>query len=63
VNNEWLILYSKKTRNQALQLPYFWSHHLPMKVPVGENAEYVNLGDWIILHMEVLMGQFRNQKY
>jgi hypothetical protein len=24
-DNEWLILYSKKTRNQALQLPYFWS--------------------------------------
>jgi hypothetical protein len=24
-DNEWLILYSKKTRNQTLQLPYFWS--------------------------------------
>jgi UDP-2,3-diacylglucosamine hydrolase len=63
-DNEWLILYSKKTRNQALQLPYFWSPPFTNESTLGENAEYVNLGDWITYFTYgVLMGQFRNQKY
>jgi UDP-2,3-diacylglucosamine hydrolase len=45
-DKEWLILYSK-TGNQTLQLPRFGHRHLPMKVSVGKNSEYVNLGDWI----------------
>jgi UDP-2,3-diacylglucosamine hydrolase len=45
-DKEWLILYSKKTGNQTLQLPRFWTPYY-MKVSVGENSEYVNLGDWI----------------
>jgi UDP-2,3-diacylglucosamine hydrolase len=46
-DKEWLILYSKRKLNQTLQLPRFWTPSLPMKVSVGENSEYVNLGDWI----------------
>jgi UDP-2,3-diacylglucosamine hydrolase len=42
-----VILFEKKTGNQTLQLSYFGHRHLPMKVSVGENSEYVNLGDWI----------------
>jgi hypothetical protein len=34
-------VFQKKTRNQALQLPYFLVTVI-MKVSVGENAEYVN---------------------
>jgi UDP-2,3-diacylglucosamine hydrolase len=40
-------VFEEKTRNQTLQLPRFLHRHLPMKVSVGENSEYVNLGDWI----------------
>jgi UDP-2,3-diacylglucosamine hydrolase len=34
-DKEWLILYSKKTGNQTLQLR-FGHRHLPMKVSVGK---------------------------
>jgi hypothetical protein len=37
-------VFEEKTRNQTLQLPRFGHRHLPMKVSVGENSEYVNLG-------------------
>jgi UDP-2,3-diacylglucosamine hydrolase len=62
-DNEWLILYSK-TRNQALQLPYFWSPPFTNEsLPVGENAEYVNLGDWITYFTYgVLMGTISKSK-
>jgi UDP-2,3-diacylglucosamine pyrophosphatase LpxH len=40
-------VFEEKTGNQTLQLPRFGHRHLPMKVSVGENSEYVNLGDWI----------------
>ena len=47
-DNEWLILYSKrKLENKHYNYLIFGHRHLPMKVTVGENAEYVNLGDWI----------------
>ena len=46
--NEWLILYSKrKLETKHYNYLIFGHRHLPMKVSVGENAEYVNLGDWI----------------
>jgi UDP-2,3-diacylglucosamine hydrolase len=46
--NEWLILYSKrKLETKHYNYLVFGHRHLPMKVPVGENSEYVNLGDWI----------------
>ena len=47
-DNEWLILYSKrKLENKHYNYLIFGHRHLPMKLTVGENAEYVNLGDWI----------------
>ncbi|MBC7748802.1 MAG: UDP-2,3-diacylglucosamine diphosphatase [Methylotenera sp.] len=47
-DNEWLILYSKrKLETKHYNYLIFGHRHLPMKVSVGENAEYVNLGDWI----------------
>jgi UDP-2,3-diacylglucosamine hydrolase len=45
---EWLILYSKrKLETKHYHYLVFGHRHLPMKVPVGENSEYINLGDWI----------------
>ena len=47
-DNEWLILYSKrKLETKHYNYWVFGHRHLPMKVTVGENSEYVNLGDWI----------------
>ena len=47
-DNESLILYSKrKLENKHYDYLIFGHRHLPMKLTVGENAEYVNLGDWI----------------
>ncbi|MFV8268789.1 UDP-2,3-diacylglucosamine diphosphatase [Flavobacterium sp. GT2N3] len=47
-DNEWLILYSKrKLEIKHYNYLIFGHRHLPMKVTVGENSEYVNLGDWI----------------
>jgi UDP-2,3-diacylglucosamine hydrolase len=47
-DNEWLILYSKrKLETKHYNYLIFGHRHLPMKVSVGENSEYVNLGDWI----------------
>ena len=47
-DNEWLILYSKrKLENKHYNYLIFGHRHLPMKLTVGENSEYVNLGDWI----------------
>ncbi len=47
-DNEWLILYSKrKLETKHYNYLVFGHRHLPMKVTVGENSEYVNLGDWI----------------
>jgi hypothetical protein len=52
-------IFQKKIGNQTLQLPHFRYRHLPMKVSVGENSEYVNLGDWIsYFTYGVLMGKF-----
>lgn len=47
-DKEWLILYSKrKLETKHYNYLVFGHRHLPMKVTVGENSEYVNLGDWI----------------
>ena len=46
--NEWLILYSKrKLETKHYNYLVFGHRHLPLKFSVGENSEYVNLGDWI----------------
>ena len=45
---EWLVQYSKrKLETKHYNYLVFGHRHLPMKIKVGENAEYVNLGDWI----------------
>jgi UDP-2,3-diacylglucosamine hydrolase len=47
-DKEWLILYSKrKLETKHYHYLVFGHRHLPLKVSVGENSEYVNLGDWI----------------
>ena len=47
-DNEWLILYSKrKLETKHYNYLVFGHRHLPMKLTIAENAEYVNLGDWI----------------
>jgi hypothetical protein len=55
-DNEWLCI-PKKTRNQALHYLIFGHRHLPMKVPVGENA---SMWIWVtglrILHTEFFDG-------
>ena len=46
--NEWLVLYAKRKLETKHYNYFIFGHrHLPMKISVGENAEYVNLGDWI----------------
>ena len=47
-DNEWLVLYAKrKLETKHYNYFVFGHRHLPMTVQVGENSEYVNLGDWI----------------
>lgn len=46
--NEWLVQYAKyKLQTKHYDYFIFGHRHLPMQIPVGENAMYVNLGDWI----------------
>ena len=45
---EWLVLYSKrKLETKHYDYFIFGHRHLPMTINVGNNATYVNLGDWI----------------
>jgi UDP-2,3-diacylglucosamine hydrolase len=47
-DKEWLLLYAKrKLESKHYNYLVFGHRHLPMIVPVGENSDYVNLGDWI----------------
>ena len=47
-DKEWLIQYAKrKLETKHYNYFVFGHRHLPMVLPVGENAQYVNLGDWI----------------
>ena len=46
--NEWLIQYSKEMlKTKHFNYFVFGHRHLPMTLEIGENSEYVNLGDWI----------------
>lgn len=46
--NEWLIQYAKrKLQDKHYDYLVFGHRHLPMQINVGENSQYVNLGDWI----------------
>jgi UDP-2,3-diacylglucosamine hydrolase len=45
---EWLILYAKrKLETKHYNYLIFGHRHLPMKLSIGKDSEYVNLGDWI----------------
>lgn len=45
---EWLVLYAKrKLETQHFDYFVFGHRHLPMQIQVGENSQYINLGDWI----------------
>ena len=47
-DNEWLVLYSKrKLQTKHYNYFIFGHRHLPMTIKVGEDAYYINLGDWI----------------
>jgi len=47
-DQEWLVLYAKrKLETKHYDYFIFGHRHLPMKIEVGKNSEYVNLGDWI----------------
>ncbi|WP_152286106.1 UDP-2,3-diacylglucosamine diphosphatase [Flavicella marina] len=46
--NEWLVQYCKEVlKTKHFNYFVFGHRHLPMTLEVGENATYVNLGDWI----------------
>ena len=46
--NEWLVQYSKrKLETKHYDFFIFGHRHLPMKIKVGQNSTYINLGDWI----------------
>ena len=45
---EWLIQYVKrKLEYKHYDFFVFGHRHLPLKIEVGTNAEYINLGDWV----------------
>jgi UDP-2,3-diacylglucosamine hydrolase len=47
-DKEWLIQYAKRKLEIKHYNYFVFGHrHLPMKLSVGVNSEYVNLGDWI----------------
>lgn len=46
--NEWLIQYAKRKMKETKVDCFLFGHrHLPMKLTIADNVEYVNLGDWI----------------
>jgi UDP-2,3-diacylglucosamine hydrolase len=46
--NEWLVLYAKRKLEKKHYNYFVFGHrHLPMTINVGENSNYINLGDWI----------------
>ena len=47
IDNEWLIMYSRKQLNRKYYDYLVYGHrHLPMEIAIGK-ARHINLGDWI----------------
>jgi UDP-2,3-diacylglucosamine hydrolase len=47
-DDEWLLHYCKEVLEQEHFDHFVFGHrHLPLDLKVGENSQYVNLGDWI----------------
>jgi UDP-2,3-diacylglucosamine hydrolase len=46
--NEWLVIYSKEMLQQQHYDYFIFGHrHLPLNIQLGNNSQYINLGDWI----------------
>lgn len=46
--NEWLVQYCKKKLTEQHYDYFVFGHrHLPLEIDLGDNASYINLGDWI----------------
>lgn len=49
LEEEWLVRYSKRKLEEAHFDYFVYGHrHFPVVHPIGKNANYVNLGDWIV---------------
>jgi len=47
-DNEWLWTYCQEMEEKQHHDFYIFGHrHLPLKLPVGETAHYINLGEWV----------------
>lgn len=45
---EWLVQYCTEVEQQQHHDYYIFGHrHLPLEMPIGEQAQYVNLGEWV----------------
>ena len=45
---EWLVMFCKeKLREQHFNYFIFGHRHLPLNIPLADNSQYINLGDWI----------------
>ncbi len=48
-NEEWLVKYAKSVlKKQHIDYFIFGHRHIPIKIEIGENTDFVNLGDWLI---------------
>jgi UDP-2,3-diacylglucosamine hydrolase len=46
--NEWLAVFSKEQlQKEHFDYFIFGHRHLPMQIKLGENSEYINIGDWL----------------
>lgn len=46
--NEWLVIYAKEVLEKTFYDYFIFGHrHLPLKIEIGKNSTYYNLGDWI----------------
>jgi len=46
--NEWLVAYSRRKLAEKHRDYFVFGHrHLPLEIPLNQNAQYINLGDWI----------------
>lgn len=47
-DNEWLAIYCKEIlKTEHFDYFIFGHRHLPIDISVGENSQYINLGEWI----------------
>jgi len=47
-DKEWLVQYAKRKLQEKHRDYFVFGHrHLPLEIPLGDNSQYINLGDWI----------------